>query len=317
MKHTKSWSVVSALTACSILGLGATAAASPFTQTKGKGDTSGTPVAAPKTVTTGPCICLASDVIGTNVVSTSGESLGEINDVVIHPNGEIAYAVLSFGGVMGLGDKLFAMPWSVLQPKQHVAGKDDKREIVLPIEKERLKKAPGFDKAHWPSFVDTNWSKDIDAYYATYRRADAPHPAPVSTGGVIWKCSDLKGFNVETPTGDKLGDIKDIAVDTNGHVAYAVLSVGGFLGVGDRLVAVPWEAFKTARDGDKAKITLAATKERLELAPQYSSAKDKHAEMCDPKWVGKVYEFYSVRPYWKSGDMDDGMDRKSGMRSGE
>lgn len=315
MNHTKSWSVVSALAACSVLTLSATAVASPFQQPKSTGNTSERPVAKPANA--GPCICLASDVIGMDVVSPSGESLGDIDDVVIHPNGEIAYAVLSFGGVMGMGDKLFAMPWSVLQPKPMTAGKDDKREIVLAVEKDQLKKAPGFDKAHWPSFADANWSKDVDAFYASHRRADAPRaiPAAASPSSVIWKASDLKGFNVVTPSGDKLGDIKDIAIDTNGRVAYAVLSVGGFLGVGDRLVAVPWEALKATRDGDKKKITLAATKERLELAPQYSSAKDKRAEMCDPKWVGTVYEFYSVRPYWNASDMDNGM--KSGVRSGE
>lgn len=308
MKHVQSWSVVGAFAACSILSL--PSSANPFAQKKGGTDKSGTPSTsqtAAHPAKTGPCVCLASDVIGMDVVSSTGESLGDIDDVVIQPNGEISYAVLSFGGVLGMGDKLFAMPWSVLQPKTPAdkQAKDAKHEIVLPIEKERLKNAPGFDKAHWPSFAEANWSKEIDTFYASYRRADAPRalPASATPNSVVWKCSDLKGFNVETPTGVKLGDIQDVALDTNGRVSYAVLSVGGFLGVGDRLVAVPWEAFSATRDGDKKKITLAATKERLELAPQYVSSKDKHAEMCDPKWIGSVYEFYSVRPYWKNSDM--------------
>ena len=65
----------------------------------------------------GPCVVLASDLIGMKVVSAENENLGKIEDLVVQPGGEIAYGVLSFGGVMGLGDKLFAIPWSVLHSK--------------------------------------------------------------------------------------------------------------------------------------------------------------------------------------------------------
>lgn len=306
MKHVQSWSVVGALAACSILSL--PASARPFAQKKGGDEKPGAASTAKPAAKAGPCLCLSSDVIGIDVVSTTGESLGDIDDVVLRPNGEIAYAVLSFGGVLGVGDKLFAVPWNVLQPKSHAAkgdANDVKHEIVLPIEKERLKNAPGFDKAHWPQFADANWSKDVDAFYGGARRDDTSRPVEAGTGtrNVLWRCSQLNGFDLETPSGEKLGDIRDVALDTNGRVSYAVLSVGGFLGVGDRLVAVPWEALRPVKNGEKYRLTLAATKERLAQAPQYDAAKDKRAQMCDPQWVGRVYEFYSVRPYWITSNM--------------
>lgn len=276
----------------------------------------------------GPCVCFASDVVGMKVNSPTGEDLGKIEDVVINPGGEISYAVLSFGGFMGMGDKLFAVPWSVLQTKDKdsaekgvpagTGDKDDSKHdgktdmsaasrkhqrIVLPVEKERLKSAPGFDKSNWPTMASLDWARDVDAFYrndrnTTSRPVDA---ANRTTMPAILKYSDLKGFNVETPSGDKLGDIKEIAFDMDGRVSYAAVSVGGFLGIGDRVVAVPWEALKVAREGDKGdkkKITLATTKDRLEQAPVFK--KETQEQMCDPAWIGRVYEFYSVRPYWST-----------------
>jgi hypothetical protein len=80
--------------------------------------------------------------------------------------------------------------------------------------------------------------------------------------------------------------------------------VGGFLGLGERLVAVPWDALKFSVEGEKGdkadtrKITLAVTKEQLANAPQFKDSKDSFPEMCDPVWMTRMYEFYSVRPYW-------------------
>jgi len=61
-------------------------------------------------------VCSASEIIGQSVVNPEGESLGKINDLAIDGDaGRVAYAVLSFGGFLGMGDKLFAIPWSALE----------------------------------------------------------------------------------------------------------------------------------------------------------------------------------------------------------
>lgn len=247
-----------------------------------------------------PSIWLSSELVGMKVISQQGDSLGKIEDVIVHPGGEASYAVLSFGGTLGMGEKLFAMPWSVLRTVEaDTAKKDSARSLVLPLDKERLKLAPGFDKKSWPMTANADWTKDVDTFYLGDANPNVKKPleAGARTSVITWRVTELKGANVETPTGTKLGDIKELAIDSNGRVSYAALSVGGFLGIGDKLVAVPWDALKFSLGGDKGDkrmITLAATKKQLEDAPEFKSGKEHSAEMCDPKWIGRVYEYFSV-----------------------
>jgi sporulation protein YlmC with PRC-barrel domain len=102
----------------------------------------------------------ASSVIGTSVVDTKDESLGDIKEIVIDPStGRVAYAVVSFGGFLSVGEKLFAIPFSAFKYNKA------ENEYVLDVSKERLKAAPGFDAAHWPSLAEEKWNRDVHKYY--------------------------------------------------------------------------------------------------------------------------------------------------------
>lgn len=102
----------------------------------------------------------AKTVIGSSVVNANYEDLGTIQDLVLDAGaGRIAYAVLSFGGFLGLGDKYFAIPWNAFD--FHLAEK----RIVLNVDKELLEKAPGFDKDNWPNMADTTWGTSIYKHY--------------------------------------------------------------------------------------------------------------------------------------------------------
>ncbi|HMB52499.1 MAG TPA: PRC-barrel domain-containing protein [Thermoanaerobaculia bacterium] len=102
----------------------------------------------------------ATTLLGDNVTNPQGEDLGEIKELMIDPQtGHVAYAVLSFGGFLGLGDKLFAIPFSSLNLEK------DKKHFVLDVPKERLKNAPGFDKDDWPNVADRKWGQEIHTYY--------------------------------------------------------------------------------------------------------------------------------------------------------
>ena len=102
----------------------------------------------------------ASELTGNDVRNLQGEDIGHIKELMIEiGTGRIAYAVLSFGGILGLGDKLFAVPWAALRFNQ------EERVFLLDAFKDRLEKAPGFDKDHWPNMTDPMWSETIDRYY--------------------------------------------------------------------------------------------------------------------------------------------------------
>ncbi len=102
----------------------------------------------------------ATDLVGMRVRNTSGENLGVVEDIMIDITGGcVAYAVLSFGGFLGLGDKLFAIPWPALRLDPHEGF------FILNVERELLKRAPGFNKRNWPDMTDLEWGERIFSHY--------------------------------------------------------------------------------------------------------------------------------------------------------
>ena len=103
----------------------------------------------------------ASKIIGESVVNRQDESLGKIQELVVDAKeGRLAYAVLSFGGFMGMGNKLFAMPWKAFEFS------NTENKLILDVDKTKLESAPGFDKdAKWPDFADRTWGDGIYSYY--------------------------------------------------------------------------------------------------------------------------------------------------------
>jgi sporulation protein YlmC with PRC-barrel domain len=103
----------------------------------------------------------ASKIIGETVVNRQSENVGKIHELVIDARkNRVAYAVLSFGGFLGMGNKLFAMPWEAFEFST------TEHKLILNVDKEKLKTAPGFEKNDkWPDFTDTVWGESIYNYY--------------------------------------------------------------------------------------------------------------------------------------------------------
>jgi len=102
----------------------------------------------------------ASKIIGEAVINRQKENLGKVHELVIDTElGSMAYVVLSFGGFMGLGNKLFAIPWQAFEfsPVEY--------RLILNVDKERLKNAPGFNPDNWPDFKDRSWGERIHKHY--------------------------------------------------------------------------------------------------------------------------------------------------------
>ncbi len=110
----------------------------------------------------GPELMGAETLIGSDVFNKQDEDLGDIKEIMLDMrSGHVAYAVLSFGGFLGMGGKLFAVPWRAL-----TLDTENKR-FVLDVERDRLSRAPGFDKDKWPNMADAAWAESIHAYYGT------------------------------------------------------------------------------------------------------------------------------------------------------
>jgi sporulation protein YlmC with PRC-barrel domain len=108
----------------------------------------------------GPRLMGADTLLGNDVYNENEEDLGDVKEIMLDmTNGQVAYAVLSYGGFLGMGERLFAVPWDAL--KLDTANK----RFILNVDKVRLENAPGFDKDHWPDMADQTWRDEIEAFY--------------------------------------------------------------------------------------------------------------------------------------------------------
>jgi sporulation protein YlmC with PRC-barrel domain len=102
----------------------------------------------------------ANTLEGDRVRNSAGEDLGKVHEIMIDiPSGRVAYVVLSFGGVLGIGNKLFAVPWRALEVDE------EEKCFILDVDKRTLETAPGFDKDNWPDMADTAWGSEIFQHY--------------------------------------------------------------------------------------------------------------------------------------------------------
>lgn len=102
----------------------------------------------------------AGTLAGDRVRNSAGEDLGKIEEIMIDvQSGRVAYAVLSFGGFLGMGSKLFAIPWNAFTIDEQ------NHEFVINVDKAALENAPGFDKDNWPDMADQTWGSQIYSHY--------------------------------------------------------------------------------------------------------------------------------------------------------
>jgi sporulation protein YlmC with PRC-barrel domain len=176
----------------------------------------------------------ASEVIGKQVRNPQGENLGDIEDLVIDTdNQRVHYVLMSFGGLLGLGDKQFALPASRLQP-----GSRERDPLVLNVSKEELQKAPGFAPDKRPNFSEETYRGAVDRYF--FKEESARH---TPTGAKLMSAEQLIGKNVNDRGAHNAGEIKDLVINFGSGRAYAVLEVDKAWSPKDKLVGLPLQAF--------------------------------------------------------------------------
>jgi sporulation protein YlmC with PRC-barrel domain len=104
----------------------------------------------------------ATSIIGDHVHNTASEHLGSIKDIMVNViDGKIEYVVLEQGGILGIGEKLYAIPFALLK----LNTRDEL--FILDVSKEELTKSPGFDKLHWPE-TNAHAFEDYNAYWGNF-----------------------------------------------------------------------------------------------------------------------------------------------------
>ncbi len=108
---------------------------------------------------------LGSKFIGKEVENAQGENLGEVEDIMIDSKGNVRYAAVSYGGFMGMGDKLYAVPMDAFTFKRDKDMFFDDVTLVLNVTEDQLKDDKGFDNKNWPNLDDDTYRKDLDKRY--------------------------------------------------------------------------------------------------------------------------------------------------------
>ncbi len=110
-----------------------------------------------------------SQLTGMNIQNPQGESVGQINDLVLDANtGKVRYAAVTYGGFLGIGNKMFAVPFEAFKFKRK-ANDSDETVLVLDVTPEQLKGSVGFDENNWPDFADKEYTAEIYKRYKIER----------------------------------------------------------------------------------------------------------------------------------------------------
>ena len=117
-------------------------------------------------------IVRASSIAGMEVRGPDNKNLGKVEDIVVDTQtGQVQYAAVSFGGFLGIGNKLFAVPFKALHVKHEAGSKSPHFEVN--VTKESLENAKGFDKNNWPNFSDPNFARENDKHFLIIKVSDA------------------------------------------------------------------------------------------------------------------------------------------------
>lgn len=253
-------------------------------------------------------------LVGVQVKGAEGEKVGELKDLVVdEENACVAFAIVATSG-----DKLLAVPFQTLQR----SGPDGAISCVVATP--QIAKAPTFDAKSWPTFDRAYTTKIYDFYKAKpYWKEAAPHetklgdlaklgnddppseptdPTPAvrakerGAGSRTCRVTKVVGESLQDAHDKKIGELEDVVIDDeSGRVAYAVFSTGGLLGVGERMVALPWSSLKPGATDGKSHI-LDASPERIDKAPSFD--KKSWPDLSDRRLGAEIHRYWDQTPYW-------------------
>lgn len=210
---------------------------------------------------------------GAEVMNPAGEKLGKVHELAVDLEaGRVVEVILSVGGVLGIGERLVAIPPSALSMT-------DEAGLRLATDRERLKSSEEFNGDRWaenfmPAQVSRTYREyDVDTYFLDPSKpAGAIHPSAERIG-FVEKASKLIGFTIKNKRGETLGKVDDLAVDlAAGRVAQVIVSAGGLIGGGYGLNFIPPSSFRYNRD--RSELELNVEKESLTWVLRFTTPEE-------------------------------------------
>jgi sporulation protein YlmC with PRC-barrel domain len=176
-------------------------------------------------------IVLTSGLLGKSVRNMKGEELGRLGDIVLTPDQTSAsYVVISRGGFLGLGERLFAVPWTA------VSVSSDGRRITTAINRSELTSEASFDRLAWPDVGETRWSEM--PYYSDSMQTFNPDQGAFP----LRRVSQITRLDAGNRQGKFLGSLENLGIErASGRVVYGVVSLDGGLLTPKKMAAVPWD----------------------------------------------------------------------------
>jgi len=227
-----------------------------------------------RTATVPEAIFKASALYGIPFDNANNESLGKLTDIMVDEKGQIVYGVMAHGGVVGVGDKHFAVPPEALKTLSDVPNHPNKKQFVVSVSKAALDAQPGFNEKDYPTAPNAIFLKpthDNEPVRRNAARSDQKQ----------YRLRALEGIAVRNQAGEDCGKVRDFGVNLReGQVVYAVFSYGGTARIGEKYFAAPWKATDVkALTGKPSEVDLVVrvNKQTLDTSPGF----DRHGFPSD------------------------------------
>jgi len=239
----------------------------------------------------------ASLLLGLGLTNTAGETLGDIADLVIERSGQVPYAVVEFGDVLGFGGSWYYVPMGALSIDRA------NRLAILDLDQRMLEKMPGYPKGSLPDTSSPDWDLEIRAYWEEYltpvseqlaaelaaRERDRRSLRLEKPGAIL--ATELQDYGVINPLGEDLGEVEGLMIDLEAtRLAYPIISFGGVLGFGAKRFPVPPDRFTV--NASREALVLSVEPELFRRAPGYQ--RDRWPDSADRFWRRTIDE------YWRS-----------------
>jgi sporulation protein YlmC with PRC-barrel domain len=241
------------------------------------------------------------------------ETIGEVGDIILDEgDNRIAYVVLHYGGVLGVGEKLFAVPWDALEPTMNFDGLDTSMDLggdqalFINVSKEQFENSPGFDSDNYPSEPDpmfaSSTATEPSREYGGEAEDQLAEPLAESEGEKAAKeasdwqrrLTSLIGTNIQGTVGEEFGSLDDVIIDSReGRVVYGIVAYGGTVGLFDKKAAVPWESIEV-RPADEI-LAMDTTEAELEAV---ILADGDYKLLRQEEFSRTVHSSFDQEPYW-------------------